>query len=103
MGSKKDKTAIIDASVLEDFVPDDWEEQPLEHTEPDERTSTPTSELSFLTNQRIEILRNQNIPKKIDFKAGGEKREHLSMEDRRKRYEEARARIFNKDDKIKEG
>lgn len=98
--SKNDKTAIIDASTLEDFTPDNWEDQSSNNANPlQEDILVPNPNQLPMPNQRFEILRNEDKTNEIKPKIREERREHLSVEDKLKRYNEARARIFSKDNK----
>jgi hypothetical protein len=94
--SKNDKTAIIDSSVLEDFTPDNWEDQPSNSTPAiQEEVLTPKTGQQQITKQKFEILRNEDKANEIrPSNLKEEKKEHLSVEDRLRRYNEARARIF---------
>ena len=98
--SKNDKTAIIDASILDDFTPDSWEDQPSTDADLVEKDDSISSiHQQTLVDQRVEILRNKDKANEIKPSIREREKEHLPIKDRMKRYNEARARIFNKDNK----
>lgn len=100
MSFLNDKTAIIDTSTLEDLAPDNWEDQPSSNARAlQEDPPTPKLDQQPMPSQKVEILRNKDKAKEAKLCVREERKEHLSMEDKVRRYKEARARIFEKDNK----
>ena len=101
MSLRNDKTAIIDAPTLEDFTPDNWEDQPTSNANaPQKEVPPPRVDQQPMTSQRVEILRNEDKANEAKPSIREETKEHLSVEDRLKRYNEARARIFRDNKKV---
>lgn len=101
------RTAIIDSAALDDVVPDSWEDEPdeavpassNEATQPSLKECREKSTIEAAPVAKVAILRNEQPRPFAQRQAhgGAGAKETVSVEERMKRYQEARDRIFKKD------